>query len=56
MHAYISVHTRCLNSNLQNYSKTANNLENTIYNLVPRLFPLVEERPWVGLVTWHAKI
>ena len=23
-------------------------------NLVPRLFPLVEERPWLGLVTCHA--
>ena len=25
-------------------------------NLVPRLFPLVEERPWLGLVTWHTEI
>jgi hypothetical protein len=25
-------------------------LDNT--NLVPRLFPLFEERPWSGLVTW----
>jgi hypothetical protein len=25
-------------------------------NLVPRLFPLVEERPWLGLVMWHAEI
>jgi hypothetical protein len=23
-------------------------------NLVPRLFPLFEERPWLGLVTCHA--
>ena len=22
-------------------------------NLVPRLFPLPRERPWLGLVTWH---
>jgi hypothetical protein len=25
-------------------------------NLVPRLFPLVEERPWLGLVTCHTEI
>ena len=25
----------------------------TPYNLVPRLFPLPRERPWLGLVTWH---
>jgi hypothetical protein len=29
-------------------------LNNKLLNLVPRLFPLVEERPWLGLVTWHA--
>ena len=22
-------------------------------NLVPRLFPLPRERPWLGLATWH---
>jgi hypothetical protein len=25
-------------------------------NLVPRLFPLVEERPWLGLVTCYTEI
>ena len=30
---------------------------NNLYgNLVPRLFPLVEERPWLGLVTCHTEI
>ena len=22
-------------------------------NLIPRLFPLPRERPWLGLVTWY---
>ena len=35
------------------YIGFSHNFAATQSNLIPRLFPLVEERPWLGLVTCH---